>query len=455
VQVRRDALYSSSDSESAGWMLRVFTGGQWGHAACSASDRLTADEMATRACSLAVAMARLQALPFTEAGRLSEALAPWSSPCRVDPFSIPLKEQVDFLLSLSTAHMAAKDVAYTVANLFAVKRQTLYRNTLGGRAEQTVIVTHPNTGMTMFDGVSRRIVSRSSDIEPRCTGYEITGEYPFAAESAAALEELAEMMRAQPVQEGEYDLVIDAGPLWRIVHDTLAVQVDAQSLTGVDGVNPQYKLLTSADVGRKVFDSRHLNLSYDSALAGGLASVAVDDTGRRAGRGPIIQEGVLASMIGSDDAAAEGAMHYPVYARASSWQNPPRGGMPNLVLEPVDPARGIDAMIAATEKGLLLRGREKTSLSPNRRWMQGRSQAAWRIEKGKKTAAVRDVRFSCAVQQFWSALAETGPASDAVLGGDLFPQSSNPNWELPFSIMAPPARFTAIPVAPAPKGDER
>src|SRR6185436_12424286 len=91
-----------STSSSLGLGVRVLDNGCWGFAA---TDDLTPEGVES-AAALAVEIARASAIarktPITLAP-VEPYIADWVAPCRIDPFSIPMDQNVALLLSIDQA----------------------------------------------------------------------------------------------------------------------------------------------------------------------------------------------------------------------------------------------------------------------------------------------------------------------------------------------------------------
>jgi TldD protein len=446
MQARRDQLYSISDVESGGFALRVYKGGNWGFVSVGTSETIDVKKIAGRACAMAAAIGAFQRVPLRTSDRVSSGSHTWRTPKAVDPFSLGLKQKADFLLGLSSRPLKYDDIAYSVANLFCAKRESRYRNSLGGAVEQEQFFVYPNFAVTMFDASTRRIDSRTGRMEAVSGGFEACTETDFVGEIESAIGELREYAAAKALETGEYDLIVDPSHLWRLFYDSLATALDPQTLAGLDGGSPRNALFTMSDIGRKLFEAPGLNIDFDNQLAGGLASTGWDDAGHAAARGTIMQEGTLTALPGADEFDPDAGAGGPAIARSGGWQSPPRFAMPNLVLRPAATGSTIEELIGRTEKGLFLVGRGKPQLSGNRKWIQGSPQIAWLIEKGRRTRMVRDFQYNTSVTYLWSVLDDIGAASESLVAGDLFPSTANPIWEVPFSVAVPPVRFRNVPV---------
>src|SRR5580765_9007928 len=88
---------SASDAESVGMSVRVISDGAWGFAASAELGRGAVEATAARAVEIARASARVK----RENVRLAPekpAVAEWSTPYKVDPFSISVEQNIELLL---------------------------------------------------------------------------------------------------------------------------------------------------------------------------------------------------------------------------------------------------------------------------------------------------------------------------------------------------------------------
>ncbi|MBI5646072.1 MAG: TldD/PmbA family protein [Ignavibacteriae bacterium] len=448
LQVRKDYLYSVTNNDSMGVNLRVHVRGAWASVSTRYPAPVDPEAMAREACALAGEAAGPDRIPFSTEGRISDTSVRWQGPCTVNPFDIPLKEKKDFLLSILRPAANNKNVAYAVSNLFQVRRESIFVSSLDATAEQTSTITYPNFAVTAFDQRTGRIDSRSGSREARLGGWELATTGTFETEVWQAADEALEMQAARPVEPGSYDLVLAPSHMRRVLLETLLPHLDPLSLAGLDGDNPVANVFTLDRLAESRAGSPLLNISWDTAMEGGLASCGWDDTGRPAATYPIVEQGRITGIPGSDELNAITAPWRGAWSRAGGWQSAPRFSMPNIAVAPADEDTTLEALIQSTEKGLLIEGRGSMTHSINRRYFHAGGQRVWRIENGKKAGMVRDAEYEASLESFWSSLNALGGASTLETGGDLFPNTVNPQWEVPFSLRVPAAKFVSVAVVP-------
>ncbi len=447
IQLRKEDVHALSDSREQGVVLRVFKRGAWGAAAVSVWNHGTPGMLAQRACDAAEAMAQFSKTTFVPGSRATDAALRWESECRINPFDVPEKEKIDFLRSLTEKPLKITQIPFAVANLFTQQTDSILRNSLGADIRQRQVVTYPNFAVTAFHQKYRRMDSRSSSLEALAAGWEVT-ERNFTSDLETAMQEVLQTQTADPVAEGSYRLVVHPSVLWDILFDTLLPHLDARRVLGLDGGRPGDQWIRPGDIGHKRIGSPLLNLVADMTLRGGLATAGWDDTGRPAGRVPLVEEGVLRRLPGDDTLAGlDASARFPV-TRSAHWSSAPGPAMPNVVM-----AEGKDGtladIIAGVDNGLFIKGRGSIVTNPQRTLFRVKPQMAWMIRGGSIAEVVRGVEVETSVEQFWNALVAVGAGRETMTAGELFPSRVDGLWSAPFSVSAPPALFTDIPVYPA------
>src|SRR5579862_7727372 len=88
---------SASDSESFGYSVRVIADGAWGFGASEDLSRNGVESTAARAVEIARASAQVKREDIHSAPD-KPATAYWTTPHKIDPFSISVEQNIDLLL---------------------------------------------------------------------------------------------------------------------------------------------------------------------------------------------------------------------------------------------------------------------------------------------------------------------------------------------------------------------
>ncbi len=465
TQIRKEDVYSITDSDEAGITLRVRFGSFIGTASVPSAQRGSPKDLARRA----VESARLQGglLKQDERLKASELFGRLDTLPRVpldvirdvwqpegveDPFLTDLGERIDFLKNLNRTALKITQIPYAVSNQFLNRRRSIFVDSLGNRKEQEQFATYVNFAVTAFHQQKRRMDTRTSEREAQATGWA-GATANMQSELETAMQEVLRTQQADPVTPDTYDLVIHPTMLWNLFLETLLPHFDARQLLRLDGRSSGERWITLSNLGERPLRSEALVLNWDTVLPGGLASCRWDDTGKRTSsfipfldRTGIVQNiPVSPDLVAYDQSYSLGFPGFD-FSRASAWHTPATMAMPNMVLQGGRDGKNLDDLIAGVDNGIFVKGRGTVLTNPAKSLFRVRPQAAWAIRGGKIAEMLRDVEIETSTAQFWNALEEAGRKEDTFLGGELFPQRAYPLWDTPFSIATPPALFRRIPV---------
>ena len=141
-----------STTQSLGLGIRVIAEGCWGFAA---TDDLSGSGI-EKAARLAVEIARSGKL----AKKYDVVLAPedayqatWSSPCRIDPFAIPVERQLEHLLAVDAELRHTQGITLAETSLNCVRKRQYFASSIGSRIDQTRTITGAGfTAISFKDG---------------------------------------------------------------------------------------------------------------------------------------------------------------------------------------------------------------------------------------------------------------------------------------------------------------
>src|SRR6201997_2578080 len=107
---------SASDAESAGMSVRVIADGAWGFAASAELGRGAVEATAARAVEIARASARVKKEDVRLASE-KPAVAEWSTPYKIDPFSVSVEQNIELLLKIDAELRSVAGITLAEANL--------------------------------------------------------------------------------------------------------------------------------------------------------------------------------------------------------------------------------------------------------------------------------------------------------------------------------------------------
>jgi TldD protein len=456
VRVSGDRVESPDHVEDVGFGVRALVDGAWGYAAGPDIVRRQAFTLAQAAVD--------DARATTAGARRDVQLGPvhanpdgeWRSPVRIDPFSVDADEKAELLVRANTEAQRVSQVESVESVISSTRITTTFASTAGSLLEQTVYRTHPSMTVTVVAADGSDAVSRPSfDVAPRGLGYEYVEAVDLPGRAMGWAEEAAELLGAAPLVPGEYDLIVEPSALWSVIHETIgrATQLDLALGNGGGAAGVPFLAPPEQVIGAFRFGPEFMNVQGDRTQRGALATVGWDDEGVPADAWLIVKDGVLADYQTTREYAPLIAEHTGVEAShgcayAESWRFAPLLRMPNVSLLPGEEELAVDDLVAATERGLLIRGAAGHDADPQGSRFRVAGHQCYEVRNGAIGGLLRGAAFGGATQAFWNSLDMLGGPETYSLGGTPHDLKGEPEQRSAVSHGCPVARFRGVRVDP-------
>ncbi len=233
VAARDGAVETLNSITDAGWGVQVAVqsarGIGWGFASTAQTD--SAAVAATAA--LAVEIARASIAPGTtlDLAALPTTTGSYATPARIDPFAVPLPEQID-LVTTATSRMRAVDPAIVAATASVRMWHTekVFRNSRGAHLTQTIIETEGNLRAVAQDA-SGYTYARSFNTMLQ-GGWEEIQAMDLATDAVRVAREAALLVAAPWVEEGSQVVVAGADFVSLIIHESCGHPTEVDRVLG-------------------------------------------------------------------------------------------------------------------------------------------------------------------------------------------------------------------------------
>src|ERR1700733_6951551 len=116
LSTKNGKVGSASDAESVGMSVRVIADGAWGFAASADLGRAAVEATAAQAVEIARASARVKQHDVQLAPEKA-VVAEWSTPYKIDPFTIPVEQNIDLLLKVDAELRSVAGITLAETNL--------------------------------------------------------------------------------------------------------------------------------------------------------------------------------------------------------------------------------------------------------------------------------------------------------------------------------------------------
>ncbi len=204
-------------------------------------------------------------------------------------------------------------------------------------------------------------------------------------------------------------------------------------------------------LGQFKYGPAFMNIQADRTQDGSLSRVAWDDEGVPADQWLIVDKGVLKDYQTTRELAGRiqkltGVTRSHGCSFADSWRSVQFQRMPNISLLPGEQDIGVDQIVAATERGILIRNRGSWSIDHQRYNFQFSGQVFYEIRNGKIAGMLRDVAYQANTPVFWNSMDMIGGKSSYWMGGAFNDGKGEPSQSNSVSHGCVPARFRNVTI---------
>jgi TldD protein len=457
VQTREHQIVNVADTDSMGCGIRALVEGTWGFAA---TRTLTKDGVAA-AAKKAVAVAKATRVGRDKAVELAPAPVnkdvAWQNAFTIDPWTIPIEQKAELLLSANAAAMKAQNVKFVFSGMFFRKEERNYANTEGSVVTQTIIDSWAPMQITAVAPDASDFQNRGSVSAPMGRGYEYVVAQDLPGHAQQWGEEASQKLKAKPVDVGRYDLVLHPSHLWLTIHESIGHPTELDRADGYEAnyagtsfVAPPEKVL-----GKLKYGPEFMNIQGDRSQEGGLSTIGYDDEGVKPDDFLIIRNGIFNDYQTTREQANWLKWWYDSQGRPTrshgcsfgdSWSSIQFQRMPNVSLLPGEKEQSYEDLIAATDRGIAIVGDGSFSIDQQRYNAQFGGQVFHEIKGGKIVGMLKDVAYQMRTPDFWNSMDMIGGKKSYQLGGSFFDGKGQPGQINSVSHGAVPARFRNINV---------
>ena len=446
-----------SDSESLGAGIRVLANGAWGFAATEDLTREGIEITAGRALEIARSSARVK----QEDVRLAPEKAyvdEWASPCRIDPFTTSVEQNIDLLLKIDAELRAVAGITLAEANLNFRRYEQWFYNTDGSDIHQVKTTVGAGYAAYAFAGseIMKRSYPNSFGGQWQDKGYELIEELKLLENARRIAEEAVALHKADQCPQGNYDIILDSSQLGLQIHESIGHPIELDRVLGMEANFAGMSFLTTEKLRKLKYGSDIVNVVADATEAHGpgLGTFKYDDEGVPAQCTPVITNGLFTGYLTSRDTAHTiGAERSGGTMRADGWNRVPMIRMTNISILPGTKQLTLDQLIASTDHGIFFQTNRSWSIDDKRYNFQFGTEIGWEIKGGKLGRMLKNPSYSGITTEFWNSM-------DAICSRDQWTLWGTPNCGKgqPQQVMgtghgAAPARFRGIKVGSAYKGE--
>jgi TldD protein len=448
IAARERQIQNVSDSESFGCGVRVLVQGSWGFAATSDLSTAGVVKAAREAVVLAKAARAVQRRPV-ELAPVAPVKGTWMTPVTRDPLEVAIEDKVALLLAANEAALKVPGVRFANSNLALLREVKTLATSEGTLVTQTFIRVGPGfTATATGDGDFQ---SYTEELAPRGAGWEYIESLNLPGNAARWASIAAEKLKAKPVEPGRYDLILDPTNLWLTIHESIGHPTELDRAVGEEAnyAGTSFVAPPEAMIGKLKYGTPIMNVKADRLQPGSLARCAWDDEGVPAEEWNIIEKGIFKDYQTTREQAAwiakqTGIRRSHGCSFADSWSSVQFQRMPNISLLPGSKETSLDDIVAATDRGIVVKNRGSWSIDNQRYNFQFSGQVFYEVRGGKITGMLKDVAYQSTTPVFWNAMDMIGGPKSYWLGGTFSDGKGQPGQSNSVSHGCPPARFRNV-----------
>ena len=450
ISTRERQVSGVSDTESYGLGVRVLVAGCWGFAATSTMTRAAAQNAARQAIATARA-ARAVHRKAVELAPVKPVQGTWMTPVTRDALDVPLEEKIALLLATNEAALKVKNVRFSTSSLAMLREQKTLLTSEGTNVTQTFIRVAPTFNATAI--ATGDFQSYSEELAPRGLGWEYIESLGMPANAERWASVAAEKLTARSVEAGTWDLILDPTNLWLTIHESIGHPTELDRAVGEEAnyAGTSFVAPPDAVIGRLKYGPAFMNVQADRTQDGSLSRVAWDDEGVPGDEWLIVDRGVFRDYQTTREQVAwiqklTGVTRSHGCSFADSWNSVQFQRMPNISLLPGEMDLSLDDIVAATDRGIVIRNQGSWSIDHQRYNFQFSGQVSHEVRNGKIVGMLRDVAYQSNTPVFWNAMDMIGGRSSYWLGGAFNDGKGEPSQLNAVSHGCVPARFRNVTI---------
>lgn len=408
-------IMANSNSFTSGFGVRVLYDGAWGFAADT--DLLNLTNTFEKAF--------LNAKTASERIAFKVKLAPkevikdsFSSPSLIDPFSVDIKEKLEFINKMDKV-LTSEKIDQRIVSLTFMKKQIIFMDSEGSEIEKNITEAFPSIRV---GGVDKDGGNQTRSFSPgrrgKTRGYESLDKELFEKEGTRIVSELKQVLEADDCPTGNRSVILKPGIMFLQTHETIGHALELDRILGYELSFAGGSFVRLEDFGKLKYGSDKLTVRADATLENSPGSFGYDDDGVKASNNLLIDKGILVGAITSRQMVMEanekaGRQIFTGSSganRSTAFNKAPIERMTNINIDPGKDG-SLEDIIKNTEKGIVLDGEKSWSIGSNREQFHFSNHIGWLVEDGRITKVVKNPSYRGETLKFYNSLSAVGDES--------------------------------------------
>jgi TldD protein len=402
LRAQNGELEAVNHAEDAGVGVRALFGSSWGFAATSeltdlAAKRAGAEATATAKASASVAGSGL------ELADVAVAQDTYETPHTEDPFTVPLDQKVDVVVSATRTMAAVDGIAVATAMLVFWDTDKWFVSSQGHRIHQRIVETGCGMDATAVgEAETQRRSYPQSFGHVETGGYEVIRRFDLPGHAQQTAEEAVQLLTAADCPAGELDVILESSQLALQIHESVGHAIELDRILGWEAAFAGTSFLDLDKLGSLTYGSELMNITADATIPGALATFGYDDEGTPAQCVDIVREGTWVGVLSGRDSAHLAGLPPGGMVRGDGFNRLPMVRMTNVGLKPGDSS--LEEIISETKDGVLLATNRSWSIDDKRLNFQFGCEIGWEVKDGRRGRMVKNPTYTGITPRFWASL---------------------------------------------------
>lgn len=396
ISLKNGIIEVLTHSTDMGFGVRVLKNSAWGFSSSNIFKKSEANKIAKDALSIARASARIKGSPIFFSP-LSPHKGTYCSSVKIDPFTVPLNEKINLLLTGDKIMRENSAIKISTGFLVFRKVKNYFGSTDDSQTVQEMIFS--GGGLKVFAMDKSEMQIRSYE-DYHQAGYEFINSLDLLKNAPRVAEEAVILLSAKPCPAMKTTVILDNNQMVLQVHESCGHPTELDRVLGTEASYAGTSFLTVEKLNNLRYGSEPVNIVADATVPGGLGTFGWDDEGVPAQRVYLIKDGMFVGYQSSRETATIIKRQSSGNMRADGWNRIPLIRMTNINLEPGD--WQLEDMIAGTKEGVFMTTNKSWSIDDKRLNFQFGCEFARRIENGKLTEVYKNPTYADITPQFWN-----------------------------------------------------
>lgn len=428
-------------SLNKGIMVEVLNNGQFGYAATSNLTQQGVQLAFDKALDLANLCSAHKITHFDESLRPPEK-GSYQSHFETPIDDISPAEIQKRLIELSATLKSHDEIIETQARAMLTQTQIDFVSSNGSQWAQSFQIVSRDLSATA--SLNDIIQKRSLGHQAWQCGSEALDLDTLKTNAIRIADQARQLLRAPDCPKDTRDLILAPDQLYLQVHESIGHPLELDRILGDERNYAGWSFVNTDDFGKLRYGPDILNVTFDPAMPGEMASYNYDDNGVKAEKEFLIKDGILQRAIGGIESQKRSNIAGVSCGRSPSWNRPPMDRMANINIEAGDTA--LKDMIRSTEKGILMHTNRSWSIDDYRNKFQFGCEYGELIEDGEIKGIVRNPNYRGSTINFWGNLDMVGDKDSLEIWGSPYCGKGEPNQIIRVGHAVPYCKFKNIDI---------